>query len=163
MGEIQIRQVRIEDLDSCCKIESRCFPSAEAATLESIEKRILTYPQGFFVAEINGIVVGIINSAATDKDDITDEQFKKLIGHIENGKNIVIFSVAVLPEFQRMGISKKLMLYFINQSKKLQKEKVLLICKDDLLDYYKKLGYQYTGKSNSTHGGVEWNEMALYL
>jgi len=162
-NEILIRQVRMEDLDSCSEIELSCFPPTEAASLENIKKRIEIFPQGFYLAEKNGKVIGMVNSGATNKDDISDEEFKKLVGHMENGKNIVIFSLAVLPEYQKMGISKKLMQYFAKKSAKLGKEKILLICKSCMLDYYKKLDFTYIGKSISQHGGAEWNGMELLL
>jgi GNAT superfamily N-acetyltransferase len=40
-------------------------------------------------------------------------KWKDMVGHDKDGKNIVIFSLAVLPEFQGNGISKKLMEGFI--------------------------------------------------
>ena len=103
----------------------------------------------------------LINSASTHKEDITDEELKDMIGHNKDGKNMVIFSLAVLPEFQGNGISRKLMDRFIDVSKGLKKEKILLLCKSDLIPYYQNYGYLYGGKSKSTHGGFEWHEMYL--
>jgi len=108
-------------------------------------------------------VIGHVNSGATNKEDITDEAFKAMVGHEQNGANIVIFSLAVLPEFQRQGIAKQLMLQFIEASKKLGNQKIMLICKSNLIDYYQKYGFIYTGESASTHGGSEWHEMHLLL
>ena len=76
---------------------------------------------------------------------------------------MVVFSLAVLPEFQGNGISKQLMVKFIEVSKGLKKEKILLICKSDLIPYYQNFGFLYSGKSKSKHGGFEWHEMCLLL
>ena len=86
-----------------------------------------------------------------------------MVGHVKDGRNMVIFSLAVLPEFQGKGISKQLMARFIEVSKALKKEKVLLICKSELVPYYQNYGFLYGGKSNSKHGGFEWHEMYLLL
>ncbi|HHT9111379.1 MAG TPA: hypothetical protein ACFYDZ_09520, partial [Candidatus Brocadiaceae bacterium] len=40
-----------------------------------------------------------------------------------------MFSIAVLSEFQKTGVSEKLMQKFIEESERLGKEKILLICK----------------------------------
>ncbi len=160
--KIIIRQVTTNDLDSCVNVESNCYTS-EGATKERIAKRIETFPQGFLVAEMNGQVVGIMNSASTDLEDITDEKFKDMVGHVPAGKNIVVFSLAVLPDFQGKGISTLLMSKFIKTAKKLGKKNVLLICKENLIEYYQRYGFVLLGRSRSTHGGFEWYEMRLHI
>ncbi len=157
-----IRHVVAGDLDACFTIESTCY-TTDAATREKIEKRIAIFPAGFLVAETNGLVVGMVNSGATDKDDITDDAFKDMTDHVYNGKHIVIFSLAVLPSFQGVGISRMLMERFIEASGNLEKQKILLMCKTGLISYYRKYGFHYAGKSKSTLGGFEWLEMYLPL
>ena len=163
MSEVIIRNVQLKDLDECCIVEASGFSPEEAASRETIQLRIGTYPQGFFVAEVDGKVVGIVNGASTNKDDISDEELKQLIGHDTRGRNMVIFALAVLPEFQKQGIAKQLMLKFIEEARRNKKEKVLLICKHYLVAYYEGLGFIHTGLSSSTHGGAEWHEMRLSL
>jgi ribosomal protein S18 acetylase RimI-like enzyme len=163
MNDVIIRGVSLQDLDACFTVESCCFLPSEAASREKIEKRITRFPCGFFVAESNGTVIDHINGASTDKEDISDEEFKEMVGHDDSGKNIVIFAVAVLPPYQGKGIASQLMSRFIEESKKLNKRKIMLICKSDLIAYYEKCGFVYIGKSASTHGGFEWYEMHLHL
>lgn len=163
MDSVTIRQVIEQDLEACYTIESRCFFPSESASKEKIGKRVRIFPQGFFVAEFEDTVVGHVNSGATNKEDITDEAFKDMVGHRNDGKNLVIFSLAVLPEYRKQGIAQKLMLRFIEEAKELKKHKILLICKTDLITYYQKYGFMYGGKSDSVHGGFEWHEMVLSL
>ena len=163
MNEIIIRHVLPKDLDDCFLVETSGFPPEEAATRETIKLRIDTFPQGFFVAEMNGKVVGILNSASTDKEDISDEELKQLIGHDPNGKNMVIFALAVLPEFQKQGIARQLMTRFVKEARVNKKENVLLLCKQPLIAYYERLGFDHMGLSRSTHGGAEWHEMRSRL
>lgn len=158
----KIRRVTEHDLDACFFVESLCYTS-DAATKEKIQKRIQLFPEGFLVAELNGQIIGMINSGSTNKEDITDEAFKDMVGHVKDGKNIVIFSLAVLPEFQGRGVSRKLLARFMEISMDLKKENILLICKSDLISYYQKYGFIYGGRSKSKHGGFEWHEMYLPL
>jgi ribosomal protein S18 acetylase RimI-like enzyme len=163
MNEIIIRNVLPRDLDDCYLVEISGFPPEEAATRETIKLRIDTFPQGFYVAEMDGRIIGILNSAATDKDDISDEELKQLIGHHPHGKNMVIFALAVLPEFQKCGIAKQLMSRFVEDARAHKKRNVLLMCKQHLIAYYERMGFAHIGLSKSTHGGAEWHEMRLTL
>lgn len=163
MTEYNIRMVEPDDLTACHTVEANSFPPSEAAWTTSLRTRIETYPEGFLVAEHNGRVVGQVNSGSTHKDDISDEEFKQLIGHDPDGENIVIFSLSVLPEYRSKGIGSRLMNNFIEQARDMGKSKILLLCKEDLIRYYARWGFLDNGLSSSQHGGCRWHEMALPL
>lgn len=163
MTQFTIRMVKPDDLTTCHIIEELCFQPAEAASISSIDIRIQTYPEGFLVADCDGKVVGQINSGSTQKNDISDEEFKQLIGHDPDGQNIVIFSLSVLPKFRKQGVGDKLLNGFIKQARDMGKARVLLICKDGLVAYYTRHGFENKGLSVSTHGGAKWFEMSLPL
>jgi ribosomal protein S18 acetylase RimI-like enzyme len=163
MSELLIRNVKLSDLDQCFAVESAGFHEEEAASRESIQIRIETFPQGFLVAELDGRIIGMINSASTNKDDISDEELKKMVGHDTDGQNLVVFSLVVLPEYQKQGIARQLMLRFIEEADRLGKKKILLMCKSNLIEYYERMGFSHIGLSSSTHGGVEWHEMGYLL
>ena len=158
-----IRTVKLQDLDQCYTIERLAYSGDEAASKAKIEKRIFTYPQGFIVKEVNGLVVGFVNSGACYQVELSDEDFKELIGHDPAGKHIVIMSVVVHPDFQGQGYAKELMLNFIQHMKKLGKQDIFLICQTDLIDMYAKFGFNYLQASDSEHGGLAWHEMKLDL
>jgi len=163
LHNLEIRTVHRGDLQRCHQIEASCYEPSEAATKENIKKRIRRYAEGFLVARLDGEVVGFINSGATNAIDLADEQFKDLIGHEPEGVNIVILSLAVHKDHQGTGVSRALLDTFIAHMRGLSKERILLICKDNLVVYYKKFGFEYVGRSQSTHGGFQWHEMALEL
>ncbi len=163
MIDYKIRIVDENDLDRCFEIEKVSYEGDEAATKEKIEKRILNYPEGFVVMDLKGIVAGFINCGATDNVDLANEEFKDLLGHDSNGKHIVIFSVVVHKDYQGNGLAGLLLAEFINRLRKMQKESVHLICRDNLIGFYKKYGFEYIRKSDSTHGGLNWHEMILCL
>lgn len=161
--ELKIRNGRLEDAEACFILEGKTFPEEEAACKENIEIRLRKFSEGFIVGELDGEIVAHINSGSTNQEDITDEEFKGLIGHEDGGKNIVIFSVAVDPVHQKKGIAKVMMKEFIEVSKKLGKEKILLLCKENLMGMYERMGYKKIGISASTHGGAVWYEMEQIL
>ena len=163
MKNITIRHVLPQDLDGCFTVETSGFLPEEAATRETIRLRIETFPEGFLIAEVDGRVVGMLNSAATNKDDISDEGLKQLIGHDPAGKNMVVFALAVLPDFQNQGIARQLMSTLVEEARGRGKETVLLMCKAHLVAYYERMGFDHIGLSKSTHGGAEWHEMRLRL
>ena len=160
---LHIRDVRSNDLQICSAIEMECYPPAEAASSENVNKRIEMFPEGFLVLELESQVIGFVNSGATNKDDISDEAFKALIGHEPTGKNMVIFSVAIQPSFQGNGYSKLLLDSFIDRARQLDKSRILLLCKKNLVSFYERFAFQNCGQSSSRHGGARWTEMRLVL
>ena len=163
MSNVKIRNVTEHDLDACYRVELRRFPPSQAAPRERIEKRIRVFPEGFFVAELDGSIIGFINGSSTDKEDVTDQAFKEMADHDPCGKNIVIIALAVVPDFQKKGIARKLVLRFIEESQRLEKQKIMLICKPELVDYYRAYGFIDAGESASTYGGAKWHDMVLSL
>jgi len=163
MDSINIRNVQPRDVDQCVEVEMSGFSPEEAASRETIKLRIETFPQGFLVAEINDRVIGMLNSAATHKTDISDEELKQLIGHDPAGINMVVFALVILPEYRKLGVASKLMLRFVDEARQLNKRSILLLCKDHLVTYYQRLGFDHLGLSSSTHGGAEWHTMRLPL
>ncbi|EGB16653.1 GCN5-related N-acetyltransferase [Pseudodesulfovibrio mercurii] len=163
MKALTIRHADMDDLPACHTIEANCFPPAEAAWASSLRNRIEIYPEGFLVAELEGRVVGQVNAGSTDKDDITDEEFKQLIGHDPDGRNIVIFSLSVHPDFQKRGIAGKLLANFIEHARDMGKSAIKLLCKEPLTSFYTRFGFTDDGLSRSTHGGVPWHAMTLIL
>ena len=158
-----LRQVAASDLDCCFDIESVAYDGDEAASREKIERRILSYPQGFFVYEKDGIVVGFVNSGASNDISMSDDEFKELIGHDPNGRCAVILSLAVHPDYQRQGIAAELMYYFVEKMQQQNKTEVHLMCQPELMEYYRRFGFQYVKDSSSQHGGLSWKEMKRVL
>ncbi len=163
MNDVNIREVRIQDLDRCFEIESVSYAGDEAASKEKIENRINTYSEGFIVLEQDKTVAGFINCGACNKVELSDEEFKELVGHDSEGKYVVILSVVVHPDFQGKGYAKLLMDSFIEKMTNLHKKEIYLICQTSLVDMYKKSGFVYIGESQSDHGGLSWHEMSLPL
>ena len=158
---LSIRNVLISDLDDISKIEEICFPKAEAARKEIFRERINVYAKGFFVIEKDKKIIGFVNGGATNENHIRDKFFSTMDLHIDNGENLAIFGLDVLPNYQRNGLAKKLMEHFIEEAKNNNKKKILLTCKEHLVHYYEKFGYINEGISESEHGNAKWYDMYL--
>lgn len=159
----EIRQAKPEDLDDIVRVESLCFPQAEAAEKAVIEERIRLFPESFLVAEKDGIVVGFINGAVTNSRVIEDKMFEDSSLHDENGAYQSIFGLDVHPDYQKRGIARELMDALILDSRKRGRRGLILTCKDRLLPYYESFGYRNLGVSRSVHGGAVWYDMILDL
>ena len=163
MSVLNIRSAKSSDLERCFEIESVAYAGEEAATKEKILKRIQTYPEGFLVLENSQEIVGFINSGATHKVALSDEEFKELIGHDPEGEHIVIMSVVIHPKYQGNSLTSLLMKGFINAMKEMGKTEIYLICQTELINMYAKYGFVHLGESDSDHGGLSWHEMSLSL
>ena len=159
--DIKIRNVTIEDLNAVAEVEAICFPAAEAASKSSFEQRIKIFPESFFVAEVDEKIIGFVNGCITDEKTISDEMFSNSDLHIPNGGYQAIFGLDVIPEYQKQGIAAQLMKHIIKISKSSGRKGVILTCKDKLIHYYAKFGFENKGISNSKHGGSIWYDMIL--
>src|SRR5262245_6781633 len=94
------RQALRQDAPRCFEIERAAYEGDEAATEEKISRRIAVYPEGFLVLEVDGRIVGFINSGCARRVVMSDESFKELVGHEPDAPNVVIMSVVVDPAYQ---------------------------------------------------------------
>lgn len=156
-----IRNARPEEGTLLARIESICFPPAEAATKEAILERLDAFPENFLVAEMDGETVGFINGANTDQPYLPDEMYHDVSLHIPDGAYQTVFGLNVLPEYRRQGIAGKLVKRYIELAKERGRAGVILTCKDHLIPFYEKAGLVRFGMSDSTHGGQSWNDMRI--
>ncbi len=163
MSNQVFRNAAPKDVARCFDVETSAYDGDEAATLEKISKRIAMYPQGFLILEIDGKVAGFINSGCAYDVEMSDEEFKELIGHDPDAPNVVIMSVVVDPLYQGRGLSTVLMVEFVQRMSDMDKATIHLMCKEHHVPLYKKFGYRYIGPSASSHGGVQWHEMLMEL
>ncbi|WP_449433070.1 GNAT family N-acetyltransferase [Pseudomonas putida] len=159
----QFRHPVAQDAERCYAIEIGAYEGDEAATLEKIRTRIEQYPAGFVILEVAGQIVGFINSGCAHQVVMADEAFKELVGHDPLAANVVIMSVVVDPAYQGKGYSKLLMAQFIGQMKGLGKQTIHLMCKQQHVDLYRKMGFAYVRPSPSEHGGMAWHDMLMTL
>ncbi|WP_054918593.1 GNAT family N-acetyltransferase [Pseudomonas sp. NBRC 111138] len=163
MPTLTLRNALPTDAARCFHIETTAYEGDEAATLEKIATRIAQYPEGFLILEEDGAVVGFINSGCAHEVVMSDEAFKELVGHDAEAPNVVIMSVVVDPAHHGKGYAKRLMTAFVQRMGTLGKQTIHLMCKQQHVPLYTRMGYTYVRPSPSDHGGMAWHEMVMAL
>lgn len=158
---MEIRTATISDIDAIANVESLCFPQAEAATREQIAERVKAYGNHFWLMFDEGRLIGFVDGMVTDEADLTDEMYEKADMHNEQGQWQMIFGVNTIPEYRRNGYAGELIKRVIYDAKEQGRKGLVLTCKDKLVHYYAKFGFENEGVSESEHGNVVWNQMRL--
>lgn len=157
------RQATAQDADRCFQIEITAYEGDEAATLEKIATRIAQYPEGFLIMELEGEVIGFINSGCAHEVVMSDEAFKELVGHDPLAPDVVIMSVVIDPAQQGRGFALLMMERFVAHMRQAGKRSIHLMCKQRHVGLYERMGYRYVRPSTSDHGGMAWDEMIMEL
>lgn len=163
MPTLTLRNARLADAARCFEIETTAYEGDEAATLKKIAARIAQYPQGFLILEADSEIAGFINSGCAFDVVMSDEAFKELVGHSAEAPNVVIMSVVVDPAHQGKGYSTTLMTEFVQRMRDMGKQTIHLMCKQQHVPLYERMGYRYVQPSPSDHGGMAWHEMVMDL
>ena len=161
LEKLVIRPAIAEDVLKIAEVEDKCFPSAEAASAKRFFERFIAFPECFFVAEVEGKIVGHINGCTTSYDTILDAMYLNTALHEPDGPWQAVFGIAVLPEYQHQGIATELMTRFKEDAIKRGKAGIILTCKDNTIGFYEGLGFENKGISESSHGEARWNDMVL--
>ena len=103
----------------------------------------------------------MINGMTTDSKDLCDEMYEGTELYAPDGKWLMIFGVASLPEYQHKGLASQLMERVIEETGKQKRKGIVLTCKEELIPFYEKFGYVSEGISHSEHGGAVWYQMRL--
>lgn len=160
---MNIRHADLNDLDALANIEAASYPAAEGASRESIKARIEHFPDCFWIIENDGEILSFINGMLTDRADLTDDMYDDPSMHDKDGKRLMIFSVVTHPKHLHCGYASKVMRRLIEDMTAEGKEGIVLTCKEKLLGFYSRFGFENEGVSASTHGDAVWYQMRLRL
>lgn len=158
---VTFRFVTPADLDRIAEIENRCFPAAQAATRASFEQRIAAFPTHFILLDVDGVIAGFVNGAVLNERYIADEMYDSTAYHSEQGAYQSVYGLDVLPEYRGKGCAHRLMAQLCDQARKEGRKGVTLTCLDEKIGFYETMGFKCEGVSDSSHGGVVWNNMVL--
>ncbi len=159
--EYLIRKGNRDDAAALAAVEAACFPAAEAATASEIQERLDVYPHHFLLLYKEESLIGFIDGMTTDERDLRDEMYEDASLHQEEGAWQMIFGLNTLPDYRREGNAGRLIEAFKAQAKKEGRKGIVLTCKEKLVPYYGKFGFDNEGISSSTHGDVVWYQMRL--
>ena len=158
---MEIRKATLDDLKEIAAVEAECFPAAEAASEESLRKRLSVFADHFWLLFGGDKMVGFVNGMVTDEPDLSDETYDDASMHNPDGKWQMIFGVDTIPEYRRQGCAGKVLSRVIEDARKQGREGLVLTCKDKLIHYYAKFGFENEGLSKSVHGDAVWYQMRL--
>ena len=159
---MHIRTAVMADLAAVTAVEAACFPVAEAATEQDSADRLTVYPDHFWLlAEDDGTLVSFVNGLVTDEPILRDEMYADASFHNEQGAWQMIFGVNTLPAYRKRGLAGQVLERVIADARAQGRKGCVLTCKDKLIHYYEKFGFQNEGVSASVHGGVVWYDMRL--
>ena len=158
---MHIRTATMADLAAVTAVEAACFPAAEAATEKDFANRLAVYPNHFWLLEDDGTLISFVNGLVTDEPILRDEMYADASFHNEQGAWQMIFGVNTLPAYRRRGLAGQVLERVIADAKAQGRKGCVLTCKDKLIHYYEKFGFQNEGVSESVHGGVVWYDMRL--
>lgn len=161
VDEMKIRLAEPKDLAAVTAVEAACFPAAEADTEEIFRDRLLHFPNHFWLLEDGEKLAAFVDGMVTDEPDLADTMYADAAMHRENGSWQMIFGVNTLPAYRRQGCAAKLLERVIADAKAQGRRGVVLTCKEHMLPYYGKFGFEKEGISKSEHGGAQWYQMRL--
>ena len=108
--------------------------------------------------------------AVKDEDMAVPEKWQEQpdidtsVGHKEDGRTIAVHSLAIVPEYQKLGLGQMLMKSYIQRTKASDvADRLALITHEGLVAFYEKLGFQNRGKTDVKGGGGEWVNMICSL
>lgn len=156
---MEIRTATIADLAQIAAVEAECFPAAEAATKEEFAERIKYYGNHFWLMFEGEKLIAFVDGFVTDKPDLTDEMYERAEMHDENGAWQMIFGVNTIPAYRKQGYAGQLLQCAIEDAIKQGRKGLVLTCKEKLIAYYAKFGFENEGISESVHGNVIWYQM----
>lgn len=152
----------MDDLEEIAAVEAECFPASEAADIEEFSDRLRYYGNHFWLMFDREKLIAFVDGFVTNEPDLTDEMYEKAGMHDENGDWQMIFGVNTIPSHRRRGFAGQLIQCAIDTARAQGRKGLVLTCKDRLVPYYAKFGFQNEGVSEkSTHGNVTWNQMRL--
>ncbi|KAG8951404.1 hypothetical protein FRC04_006175 [Tulasnella sp. 424] len=174
--DVSYNLVAKEEIPAALEIELAGFHPDEAASRESLEYRQAHAPDLFLGAYIpesppsahtgNPLstrkLIGYVVATISASDTVTEASMKEHIPVAQGGKSVVIHSVCVHPDYQRRGIAIGLLREYLARLEKdgpPQIGSVRLICHEEMLELYRKAGFELIGKSPVVHGPREWFEM----
>ena len=159
------RTIRLEEAQQAAEIEQICFPPNEACPPDMIFARVAMVPDLFLVAEDRetGKIAGFLNGIATDEAKFRDEFFSDSGLYQQDGKNVMLCGLDVLPPYRRQGLATALVEEYSRIERQKGRQRLVLTCLDEKVPMYEKMGFRDLGEANSTWGGEKWHEMDLPL
>lgn len=146
MALILARPAEAEDILKVSFLE-KGIEKENAANFETLKERFLMFPDGFRVVKARGQIFGYIESCRWNLEADEIETFKQIKNfpnlHRKNGKNLYIIFVGVDERYRKTRIGSSLVENLCDYSKKSEIKEIQLVARNDLINFYKRLGFDF--------------------
>jgi len=143
-SEVGIRVAQERDIQPIYNLEST-IDQGNAANEETLRQRWTMFKDGFLVAEEKGTgeIVGYIESLIwNEKEFETFDDIHNFPTHYNiRGRTLYVIFLAVHPKYRNHGIGKKLIEAIVTVALNYSLDRISLVSKGTLKDYYAKLGF----------------------
>ena len=145
---LNIRTVKMNDLDAIVELESSAFHMSEEMTRKDMIGRIENYPNTFLVAEVDGKVVGHVFGPVSKERYIRDELYFKNQPNNAQYHYQTILSLATNQEYRKQGIASALIEELCKIAQAQDRRAITLTCLPKLFHFYEKRGFINEGKTS---------------
>ncbi|KAF8530060.1 acyl-CoA N-acyltransferase [Hysterangium stoloniferum] len=156
--------LRAEEVPIAHEIEKAAFPPSEAASFETTRQAIQKLFLGAYVSPRT--LVGFVNATLSRGSSLAAESMHE---HDPYGPSVCVHGIAVAEPYRRKGLGATLLTEYADRLRadpfvgSTKTERILLICHEQLIDFYRRSGFTLVGSSPVTHGPDPWFEMFLEL
>ena len=155
------RTARPQDVEGLAALETASYPRDEAASQQILQNRIEWAPDCTLLAETSDGVGGFVCGTRSPQDRLTHDSMS---AHDPAGSSLCIHSVVVAAVHRRRGFGQTMVAAYVEHARGLGGvERLLLMSKDHLLEFYRRAGFIWVGPSPIVHGADPWHEMRLDL
>ncbi|WNW28297.1 GNAT family N-acetyltransferase [Lactobacillus johnsonii] len=145
---LNIRTVKMDDLDVIVELESSAFHMSEEMTRKDMIGRIENYPDTFLVAQVDGKVVGHVFGPVSKERYIKDELYFKNQPNNAQYHYQTILSLATNQEYRKQGIASALIEELCKIAQSQDRRAITLTCLPKLFHFYEKRGFINEGKTS---------------
>lgn len=145
---LNIRTVKMDDLDAIVELESSAFHMSEEMTHKDMIGRIENYPDTFLVAEVDGKVVGHVFGPVSKERYIRDELYFKNQPNNAQYPYQTILSLATNQDYHKQGIASALIEELCKIAQAQDRRAITLTCLPKLFHFYEKRGFINEGKTS---------------
>ena len=145
---LNIRTVKMDDLDAIVELESSAFHMSEEMTRKDMIGRIENYPDTFLVAQVDGKVVGHVFGPVSKERYIKDELYFKNQPNNAQYHYQTILSLSTNQEYRKQGIASALIEELCKIAQSQDRRAITLTCLPKLFHFYEKRGFINEGKTS---------------
>jgi polyketide synthase PksM len=115
--DYRVRYAREQDLPALEELENKCWPADLRTSAGALKERILQYPQGQLIIEVDHRVAGVVYSQriadVNDIKSISMETAGQI--HRQDGEIVQLLSLNILPEMQHRNLGDQLLEFMLQR------------------------------------------------